>query len=70
MAVQVDLRVGMVHAGMLRSFTGRDSEGDAVWSEQTLQYGTWVPSKDVQDGLGFLVHQTVQVRTYDASTLV
>ena len=60
--MQVDLRVGLVHAGSLHSFTGRGGDGTPLWDEQPLRHGAWVASKDVQDGLGFLVHETVQVK--------
>ena len=41
-------------------------EDETVWDEVAPAYGSWEPQTDVQDGLGFLVRETVQVCTREA----
>jgi hypothetical protein len=58
--MQVRLDVSLMHGKTLRTFSRSEASGEGQWQEQPLQYGSWDPMKDVQDGLGFLVHATVQ----------
>jgi hypothetical protein len=63
--LQVELKVSLLHNNTLRTPVKlQDGQPGVTWEQQQVQFGSWDPKQDVQDGLGFLVHETVQVCYY------